>query len=209
MPLGSFGVRRCSEPSRGLRGGARVPLRPVLRSPLRSYRPAPIIPSTSASISNCSTASATARRKSPSPVFSSSSANPNLSSVIGSSPALQVKVLQLHLSRSAPMTTSTPPQPTLRINLKTPPRAWTLTAILPVRLYAEGNHLLDGASGKPRRSPRPSRRIDERQTLDTAHRRGCRYAHRLPRLCEGIPIPGSYEGVPARAPLPLHRPNWR
>src|SRR6516165_3426606 len=134
MPLGSFGVRRCSEPSRGLRGGARVPLRPVLRSPLRSYRPAPIIPSTSASISNCSTASATARRKSPSPVFSSSSANPNLSSVIGSSPALQVKVLQLHLSRSAPMTTSTPPQPTLRIDLKTPPRAWTLTYCCEYRL---------------------------------------------------------------------------
>src|SRR6185503_3596015 len=48
-----------------------------MRSPLRSYRPAPIRPSTSASISNCSTASATARRKSPSPAFSSNSDSGN------------------------------------------------------------------------------------------------------------------------------------
>src|SRR6202030_2815443 len=79
--------------------------------PLRSYRPAPIIPSTSLSISNCSTASATARRKSPSPAFSSKSARTNLSSVIGSSRVLQVEVLQLHLSRHGPMATSTTPQP--------------------------------------------------------------------------------------------------
>src|SRR6202030_3848301 len=79
--------------------------------PLRSYRPAPIIPSTSLSISNCSTASATARRKSPSLAFSSSSARTNLSSVIGSSRVLQVEVWQLHLSRPGPMATSTTPQP--------------------------------------------------------------------------------------------------
>src|SRR5215470_12023703 len=48
---------------------------------------------------HCSTASATARRKSPSPAFSSSSASTNLSSVIVSSRVLQVEVLQLHLSR--------------------------------------------------------------------------------------------------------------
>src|SRR5438270_12600890 len=48
-------------------------------------------------MSNCSTASATARRKSPSPAFSSNSASTNLSSVIGSSRVLQVEVLQLHL----------------------------------------------------------------------------------------------------------------
>src|SRR5438477_6550748 len=62
-------------------------------------------------MSNCSTASATARRKSPSPAFSSNSASTNLSSVIGSSRVLQVEVLQLHLSRPAPMATSTTPQP--------------------------------------------------------------------------------------------------
>src|SRR6516165_1884021 len=50
-----------------------------------------------------------ASTKSPSPAFSSSSASANLSSVIGCPPALQVKVLQLHLSRSAPMTTSNSP----------------------------------------------------------------------------------------------------
>jgi hypothetical protein len=42
-------------------------------------------------VRKCSTASATARRKSPSPAFSNSSASTNLSSVIGSSRALQVK----------------------------------------------------------------------------------------------------------------------
>src|SRR5437588_8166506 len=62
-------------------------------------------------MSNCSTASATARRKSPSPAFSSNSASTNLSSVIGSSRVLQVEVLQLHLSRPGPMATSTTPQP--------------------------------------------------------------------------------------------------
>src|SRR6266513_4753758 len=70
-----------------------------------------MIPSTSLSISNCSTASATARRKSPSPAFSSKSASTNLSSVIGSSRVLQVEVWQLHLSRPGPMATSTTPQP--------------------------------------------------------------------------------------------------
>src|SRR5580704_5996997 len=83
----------------------------MVRSPLRSYSPAPLIPSTSLSISNCSTASAKARRKSPSPAFSSKSASTNLSSVIGSSRVLQVEVLQLHLSRPGPMATSTTPQP--------------------------------------------------------------------------------------------------
>src|SRR6516165_8252681 len=68
-----------------------------------------------------------ASTKSPSPAFSSSSANANLSSVIGCPPALQVKVLQLHLSRSDPMTTSnSPPQPDTADRPKTPPRAWTL-----------------------------------------------------------------------------------
>src|SRR5438270_5604974 len=62
-------------------------------------------------MSNCSTASATARRKSPSPAFSSNSASTNLSSVIGSSRVLQVEVFQLHLSRLGPMATSTTPQP--------------------------------------------------------------------------------------------------
>src|SRR5947209_12110159 len=62
-------------------------------------------------MSNCSTASATARRKSPSPAFSSNSASTNLSSVIGSSRVLQVEVWQLHLSRTGPMATSTTPQP--------------------------------------------------------------------------------------------------
>src|SRR6266513_3325319 len=70
-----------------------------------------MIPSTSLSISNCSTASATARRKSPSPAFSSKSASPNRSSVIGASRVLQVEVWQLHLSRPGPMATSTTPQP--------------------------------------------------------------------------------------------------
>src|SRR5438105_5375066 len=62
-------------------------------------------------MSNCSTASATARRKSPSPAFSSNSASTNLSSVIGSSRVLQLEVFQLHLSRLGPMATSTTPQP--------------------------------------------------------------------------------------------------
>src|SRR5438067_11765470 len=62
-------------------------------------------------MSNCSTASATARRKSTSPAFSSNSASTNLSSVIGSSRVLQVEVFQLHLSRLGPMATSTTPQP--------------------------------------------------------------------------------------------------
>jgi hypothetical protein len=52
---------------------------------VRSCRPAPIRPSTSASIRICSTASATARRKSESPLFCSSSTSAILSSVIGSS----------------------------------------------------------------------------------------------------------------------------
>src|ERR1044071_1343946 len=54
-------------------------------SRLRSWRAAPISPSTSASISSCSTASATERRKSPSSLFCSSSISAILSSVIGSS----------------------------------------------------------------------------------------------------------------------------
>jgi hypothetical protein len=49
----------------------------------QSKRPAPISPSTSASISICNTASATLRRKSPSPAFCISSASAILSSVIG------------------------------------------------------------------------------------------------------------------------------
>src|SRR5689334_20387136 len=55
-------------------------------------------PSTSASINSCSTASATLRRKSPSPAFSRSSASANLSSAIGPLSAA-VEVPQLHLSR--------------------------------------------------------------------------------------------------------------
>src|SRR5207237_6084811 len=78
-------------------------------------------------ISNCSTASATARRKSPSPAFSNNSANTNLSSVIGSSRVLQVEVWQLHLSRLARWPPQPHRSPTLRINPKIPPRAWTLT----------------------------------------------------------------------------------
>ncbi len=53
------------------------------RSAERSWRPAPIWPSTSASISICNTVSATLRRKSPSPAFWSRSASAILSSVIG------------------------------------------------------------------------------------------------------------------------------
>ena len=52
----------------------------------------PISPSTFLSISNCSTASATARRESPSPAPSSRSASTNLSSVIGPL-VLQVEVV--------------------------------------------------------------------------------------------------------------------
>jgi hypothetical protein len=48
----------------GVEGAVAATLHHVVRSPLRSYRPVPINPSTSVSISNCSTASATARRKS-------------------------------------------------------------------------------------------------------------------------------------------------
>src|SRR5205814_2602324 len=86
----------------------------VVRSPLRAHRLAPISPSTSVSISNCNTASATARRKSLSPAFSSSSANTNLSSVIGPL-ALQVEVLQLHLSRLSRWPPQLHRSPTLRI----------------------------------------------------------------------------------------------
>ena len=58
-------------------------MRQVLRSAERSWRPAPTRPSTSASMMICSTASATERRKSSSPLFASSSAKGSLSSVIG------------------------------------------------------------------------------------------------------------------------------
>jgi hypothetical protein len=60
-------------------------LRHVDRSPLRSYRPAPIIPSTSASMKICSTVSARPRRKFPSSAFCSASISAILSSVIQSS----------------------------------------------------------------------------------------------------------------------------
>ncbi len=65
---------------------------------LRSCRPAPISPATSASIGICSTAAATDRRKSPSPLFCGSSKSALLSSVIGSSLA-RGEALQLHLNR--------------------------------------------------------------------------------------------------------------
>ena len=45
--------------------GLGYPLRQVVRSPLRSCRPAPMMPSTSVSMISCSTASAMPRRKSP------------------------------------------------------------------------------------------------------------------------------------------------
>ena len=77
-------------------------------SPDRSCRPAPIRPSTSVSISSCTTASATLRRKSPSPAFASSSASGSLSSVIGSS-RLQGEASQLHLSQ--PIRWPPPPTP--------------------------------------------------------------------------------------------------
>src|SRR5437588_10208883 len=69
-----------------------------VRSPERSCRPAPISPSTSVSISNCTTASATLRRKSPSPALASNSASGSVSSVIGSS-WRQGEASQLHLSQ--------------------------------------------------------------------------------------------------------------
>src|SRR6516165_8213405 len=62
-----------------------------------------IRPSTSASIRICSTASATARRKSLSPLFCNNSTSAILSSVIGSSVGLGW-VLQFHLSAPFPMT---------------------------------------------------------------------------------------------------------
>src|SRR3954447_11018747 len=56
---------------------------PTILHALLSCRAAPITPSTSASMSNCRTASATERRKSPSPAFCSNSISGSLSSVIG------------------------------------------------------------------------------------------------------------------------------
>src|SRR3954464_11205946 len=76
-------MRSWSVPSRVSRVRSRKPLRYVWRSAVLSCRAAPITPSTSASISNCTTASATERRKSPSPAFCSNSTSGSLSSVIG------------------------------------------------------------------------------------------------------------------------------
>ena len=104
-------MRSCSAPSRVSR--VRVAIAVAPSGPLAAALVAPDAdhPSTSLSVGNCGTASATARRKSPSPAFSSKSASTNLSSVIGSSRVLQVEVFQLHLSRLGPMATSTTPQP--------------------------------------------------------------------------------------------------
>src|SRR3978361_1558544 len=96
-------------------------------------------PSTSVSISNCTTASATLRRKSPSPALASSSASGSLSSVIGSSQR-QVEASQVHLSRpirwppqSGPDVGFAPPVGSASHRHKAPvrddqcpPQAWTL-----------------------------------------------------------------------------------
>src|SRR5947209_7418719 len=71
-------------------------------------------PSTSLSISNCTTASATLRRKSPSPALARSSASGSLSSVIGSS-RLSGEASQLHLSQPIRW----PPQPNLAAKIST------------------------------------------------------------------------------------------
>src|SRR5438067_13597612 len=71
----------------GVEGSVAITVAPGRALAAALVAPSADHPSTSFSISNCSTASATLRRKSPSPAFSSSSANTNLSSVIGSSRA--------------------------------------------------------------------------------------------------------------------------
>ena len=77
------GSTSCLLPSRVLSARSRWPLRCVVRSPVRSWRPAPIRPSTSVSVSSCTKASATQRRRSPSPALASSSASGRVPSVIG------------------------------------------------------------------------------------------------------------------------------
>ena len=67
-PVLSFGTLRFKGPSRVSKVLSRWPLRQVLRSAERSWRPAPIRPSTSASMMICSTLSARLRRKSSSPL---------------------------------------------------------------------------------------------------------------------------------------------
>ena len=66
-PVLSFATRRFSGPSRVSSVRSREPLRHVVRSLQRSWRPAPITPPTSASMMICSTPSATAREARPRP----------------------------------------------------------------------------------------------------------------------------------------------
>ena len=68
---------------------------------LRSWRPAPMTPSTSASMSSCNTDSATVRKKSPSPAFCKSSINGILESVIVASLGVGV-ASELHHTTKRP-----------------------------------------------------------------------------------------------------------
>ncbi len=65
LPCRRFGTLRFNVPTRVSSARSRYPLRHVARSALRSCRPAPIRPSTSASMISCSTCSARVRMKSP------------------------------------------------------------------------------------------------------------------------------------------------
>ena len=92
LPCRSLGTLRFSR-SKWVSGArSRYPLRHVVHSLLRSCLPAPVRPSTSASIRSCSTASATARRKSAPSCLAKSSERSMLVLVIGGSVGFVVEV---------------------------------------------------------------------------------------------------------------------
>jgi hypothetical protein len=145
LPVPSFGIARSIRPARAPRPRARSPSR-------QAVLPAPIRPPTSASISSRSPLWATARRKSSSPRFASSSAIGSLSSVIGAVVGLGGEAQHRHPTRCARRPTRTappgvrnaPPPATPRSPPETTPSSRTL---VPEEVAAAAGCGGDGAAG--------------------------------------------------------------